>query len=439
MTKNGWYVVAVLMLASISANVDRQILSLLVIPIERDLHISDTQMSWLMGPAFALFYGVMGIPLATLADRWSRRNVMAWGVALWSAFTTACAVARTFAGLFLLRVGVGFGEATINAPSVSLIAEYFPTRLLGRAMSVYSLGIFFGSGVAYFVGGVIVSLTAAQGRWTLPIVGAVYPWQTVFLAVGLPGLVIALLLMTIRERRSPPPLEGDQSGGIGAYVSANRRLFATQALGFSAYASVNYGIAGWLPAFFVRTYGWDAGEAGRVQGLLTMTIGVIGAVGGGWVADAFVRRGRTDGPLLVGMVGAAGMLVFAPLYPLMPTASLAVAGLAIVNLFAALPWGPAQAAIAEMVPAPLRSRGAAVYFLALNFLSALIGPPAVAFFTDSVFRDQSAVRYSLAIVTAVGMTLTLLLLGAARAPYRATVSLLSAKSQQPTANGAVGG
>ena len=158
------------------------------------------------------------------------------------------------------------------------------------------------------------------------------------------------------------------------------------------------------------------------MGLLTMTVGVVGAIAGGWLADAFVRRGRTDGTLLVGMVGAVGMLITATLFPLMPRASLAVAGLAVVNLFAALPWGPAQAAVAEIVPAPLRARGAAVYFLALSLASALVGPPAVAFFTDTVFRDQHAVRYSLAIVNAIGMTLTLLLLlGYARAPYRQTV------------------
>lgn len=414
------------MLASISANVDRQILSLLVVPIERDLHISDTKMGLLMGPAFALFFLVLGVPLATLADRWSRRNVMAWGVALWSVFTGACAIARTYASLFALRVGVGFGEATINAPSVSLIAEYFPARLLSRAMSVYSLGIFFGSGVAYFIGGVIVSLTATSGMWTIPILGAVHPWQSVFLAVGLPGILVAMLLATVRERRAPAATPGDAESdrGIGAYLLAHPRLFTTQALGYAVSASVNYGIAAWLPVFFVRTYGWDAGLAGRVQGLLTMTVGVAGAVAGGWVADAFVRRGRTDGPLLVGIVGALGMLVTATLYPLMPTAAAAVALLAVVNIFAALPWGPAQAAIAEMVPVPLRSRGAAVYFLAVNFLSALIGPPAVAFFTDSIFRDPAAVRYSLAVVNAAGMVITLVLLGLARVPYRQTVARL---------------
>jgi hypothetical protein len=145
--------------------------------------------------------------------------------------------------------------------------------------------------------------------------------------------------MTVRERAPGVTATPMQRRGpsIAAYINANRRLFFAQTLGYSVSASVNYGIAGWLPTFFVRTYGWDSGQAGRVQGLLTMSIGVIGALAGGWLADGFVRRGRTDGPLLVGIVGAGGMLVAATLYPLMPTASLAVVGLAVVNLFAALP------------------------------------------------------------------------------------------------------
>jgi len=155
-SRYAWYVVAVLTLASVSANIDRQILSLLVPAIERDLKISDTQMSYLIGLAFSIFYTVLGLPIARLADRSNRRNIMATGVGLWSLFTTACATATTYARLLLLRIGVGVGEATLLAPSVSLIADYFPRETRGRAMSVFSSAIFFGSGLAYVLGGWVV-------------------------------------------------------------------------------------------------------------------------------------------------------------------------------------------------------------------------------------------------------------------------------------------
>src|SRR6266567_832919 len=141
-SRYAWYVVAVLTLASVSGNIDLFILTLLVAPIKRDLGISDTQMSLLIGLAFSIFFTVLGLPIARWADRSNRRNIMAAGVALWSVFTAACATAQTFGRLMLLRVGVGVGEASLLAPSVSLIADYFPREARGRAMSVYSIANF---------------------------------------------------------------------------------------------------------------------------------------------------------------------------------------------------------------------------------------------------------------------------------------------------------
>lgn len=415
-------------LAYVSAFVDRQILSLLVPPIKRDLGISDTQMSYLIGLAFSVFFTVLGLPIARLADRGNRRNIMAGGIGLWSIFTSLCATAQTYGRLLLLRVGVGVGEATINAPSVSLIADYFPREQLSRAMSVFSLGIFLGSGLAYFIGGSIVGVVSEQGRWVLPVVGAIRPWQSVFLVVGLPGLVVMLLFFTIREpaRRGGTGAAGTVApasyGALFGYLRANRRTFATHSLGFAVSALVNYGIAAWLATFLIRTYGWTAARAGHVQGVLTMTIGVGGTLAGGWMADWYVRRGTIDGPLRVGMIGAAGMLVSATAYPLMPTASWAVAWLAIVNFFAAFPWGAASAAAAEIVPSALRAQGAAIYFFVLNLVSSTLGPTSVAWLTDYVFRDERAVRYSLAVVNVVGMTVALALFAFGLPAYRRTVA-----------------
>ena len=420
-----WYVVAVLTLASISANIDRQILNLLVPAIERDLEISDTQMSYLIGFAFSVFYTVLGLPIARLADRSNRRNIMAAGVGLWSLFTAACVTAGTYGRLLLLRIGVGVGEATLAAPSVSLIADYFPREARGRAMSVFSSAIFFGSGLAYFLGGWIVGLAEQQGTWTVPVLGAIRPWQTVFLFVGLPGLVVMLLFFTIREPRHASSGAGASSvplGAVWAYVLANRRTFATQSFGFAISATVNYGIAVWLAAFFVRTYGWSVTRAGLVQGSLTMTVGVAAAILGGWVADRFVKRGVTDGPLRVGMIGAAGMLLSATAYPLMPTAAWAVAWLVAVNFFAAFPWGAASTAAAEIMPASIRTQGVALYFFILNLVSAAFGPSLVAWCTDYVFHDRAMVRYSLALVNVAGMASALILLRAGLPAYRKTLA-----------------
>ena len=145
-TRYAWYVVAVLTLANISANVDQYILSLLVEPIKRDLGISETQMGLLLGAAFSIFYALLGFPIARLADRTNRRNTIAGGIALWSAFTSLCATAHTYARLFLFRIGVGVGEASLNGPGVSLLSDYFPRERRARALSIYSLGVYIGAG-----------------------------------------------------------------------------------------------------------------------------------------------------------------------------------------------------------------------------------------------------------------------------------------------------
>ena len=416
-----WYVVGVLTLANVSGFLDRQVLSLLVPAIERDLHISDTQMSYLIGLSFSVFYTVLGLPIAWWADRANRRSVMAIGVALWSLMTMACGLASTYPRLLLARIGVGVGEASLNAPSVSLIADHFPRERVSIAMSVWSLGSFLGSGLAYFIGGWIVGLVATTSTITFPIVGALRSWQLVFVIVGAPGLVIALLLLTVSDPRpSGRAARTASDAALIPYVVANLRTFATLGFGFALSASVNFGIAAWLATFLVRTYGWTPARAGVVQGILTMTVGVGGTLAGGRVAAVLVRRGHVDAPLRTGVIGAAGMLVSASLYPLMPTAALAVAWLVVVNFFAAFPWGPAAAAAAEIVPGPIRTQGVALYFFVLSLVSGTLGPTAVAFFTDSVFGDPQALRYSLVVVNVIGMLLTMGLLWFGMAAYRRT-------------------
>jgi MFS family permease len=419
-----WYVVAILTLANISGFVDRQVLNLLVKPIEQDFGITDTQMSYLQGWGFALFYTLLGFPIARWADRSSRRNIIGAGVGVWSVFTALCASAASFGRLLLMRIGVGVGEATLQAPSVSLLADYFPRERLSRAMSVYSLGIFFGSGLGYLIGAWVASVVGIGTRWHLPLLGDIRPWQSAFLIVGLPGLLIAILVFTIAE---PARRNVDQAGRylpLGVFfrwVRENFVTYFTHGVGFATSAAVNFALAAWIPTFFLRTYGWSEPRAGRVMGILTMTVGVLGVLTGGWVADSFVKRGRVDGPLRLGIVGAFGMLVSATAFPLMPNAYAAVAALTVVNFFAAFPWGPAAAGAAEIAPTPLRAQGAALYWFLLSLISGTLGPTSVALFTDHLF-GRDGVRYSIASVNAIGMTIVILLFAAGLGSYRRTIA-----------------
>jgi MFS family permease len=188
-----WYVVGVLMLVYVFSFLDRQIFSLIVGPLRRDLHISDTQVSLLQGFSFAVFYTFFGIPIGRLADVYNRRTIIVAGLLLWSAFTAGCGLAGTFLGLLLLRMGVGVGEAALSPAAYSLITDYFPARRLATAISVYSMGIYIGSGLSFLLGGIAVRYATTQEMWTLPIVGAMRPWQLIFFIVGLPGLLLVPL------------------------------------------------------------------------------------------------------------------------------------------------------------------------------------------------------------------------------------------------------
>ena len=422
---HAWYAVAILTLANVSGSVDRQILSLLVTPIKRDLHVTDTQLSLLMGLSFVVFYSVLGLPIGRWVDRGRRPLIVALGAAVWSVLTAASGLARTFGQLFAARVGVGIGEATLGPAAVSIIADTFPPRRLGTAMSVYMLGTFFGSGVGYALSAWIVGAIDAPGFITLPIVGDIRPWQTIFFMVGLPGVVVALLALTMRV---PARLTAEGATDIGvplrevlAYVRRNARTIVGLSLGFACSASVNYGIGAWLATFFVRTHGWTIQHAGTVQGILTMIFGVIGTLGGGRLTDYWAARGITDAPIRVGIMGAVGMLVFAGLYPAVSSANVAAALLIPVNIFAALPWGAANAAIAQAMPSRMRGQGSALYQLVVNLLSGALGPTAVALLTDKVFGNESSLRWSLVVCTVVGMTFTIALLSWARPAFRKTV------------------
>jgi len=402
-----WFVVAILMLAYVSSFVDRQIMSLLVGPIKRDLGISDTRMGLLMGFSFALFYSVLGFPIGRLADRRSRRGIMAWGIAAWSAMTVLCGLARSYWQLFLARVGVGVGEAALSPPAYSLIADYFPRDRLGTAIGVYSLGIYLGSGIALMLGGWIVSAVGGATSWHLPLIGAVRPWQAVFILIGLPGVFLALLIRTIRE-----PVRGAMSEGastaevpiaeVVGYVKRHAKAFLSHNVGFALIAMVNYGWAFWVPTFLIRTHGWTPQHAGYVYGLWTATFGVAGVVTGGYLGDVLARRGHGDAKLRVGLTGAVAQIGATLLFLYAPTRFMEVA-LIPSTFVASFGFGAAAAGVQEISPVPMRAQTSALYLFIVNLVGLGIGPSFVASLTDYVFHDELLIGRSILVVSMIGL------------------------------------
>ena len=390
-----WWAVALLLALYVLSFVDRQVINLMVAPIRAEFAIGDLGVSLLMGFAFAAFYTFFGIPIARLADSRSRRGIIAVGLAIWSAATGACGLARTYTTLLLARMGVGVGEAALSPAAYSLLADSFPPRRRGTAMGVYSMGSYLGSGLALLLGGYLIAFVGENRTHEVPIVGPMRSWQLVFLLVGIPGLLLVPLLATVVE-----PARGRSSGGIPfretlRYFSENRAAFLTHNLGFALLAFSGYGSAAWLPTFLQRDHGMSAAESGIALGWIMATAGTLGIVFGGWLADRFAAGGRRDATMRVGLVASLVWIPSGVLYALVEDKSLALVLLVPTLFTSGMPWGAAAAAVQEMTPGPMRAQATAVYLFAINLIGLGIGPSAVAYLTQNVYRDDFAVRYSL--------------------------------------------
>ncbi len=433
-----WSTVAILMVAYVLSFIDRQILNLLVAPIRRDLMISDTQMSLLMGLSFALFYTVCGIPLGRLADTKSRRGLIAVGVLFWSAMTAACGMARLYWQFLLCRIGVGVGEAALSPAAYSLIADSFPADRRATAISVYSMGVYLGSGLAFLLGGLVIKFASAQGDVLLPVLGEVRPWQLIFLLLGAAGVVFTLLMLAVRE----PARRGVGAGvavplaEVGRYIRANRRTVLCHNFGFAGLAFAGYGSAAWIPTFFIRTYGWDAGHVGVVYGGIVAVFGCLGIVFGGRLADWMAKRGRTDANMRVGLYAALGALPFVMTVPLVGSANMAALLMAPTVFFLSMPFGVAPAAIQDIMPNSMRGQASAIYLFVITLIGLGIGPTAVALVTDYVFADDNALRYSLLLVTSLAVLSSVYLLNKGLRPYRDSVVRLQQWAAEPVAGGA---
>ena len=241
-----WYVVGVLCAAYLFAFIDRIIVGLLTPAIQADLGISDTQAGLLQGMAFALFYTIFGLPLGWLADRWSRKRLLSIGMTVWSVMTATCGLASSFLLLFLARVGVGIGEATLNPCAASMISDYFPARTRPRAFGVYVLGTALGAVLTYLTGGFVIGALQTHATVSVPFLGDLKSWQVTFLAVGLPGLIPALLFMfTVKEPRRldlAAARKGNASWAeTGAFLKLNRTTFFCQFLGVALILMAGYG------------------------------------------------------------------------------------------------------------------------------------------------------------------------------------------------------
>lgn len=391
----GWYAVVVLSLSLLVNFLDRGLLALLVPQLKADLHLSDTQISLIMGFAFVLFYMVLGLPIARFADVGNRKRLIAAGLVLWSGATALCGAARSFGQLFLFRVGVGVGEACTGPASFSLLGDLFPPEKLPRALAVMNFGYIAGNGLALLIGGTLVSLLAHADSVVVPILGELRVWQAAFLAVGMPGLLVALLMLTVPEPVRRVEGKAPSIGEVARFLSENRMVYGPLIGSISIATIVGVGSASWSPAFYMRTFGWDVGLVGLVTGLTWLVVAPVGAILGSQLAERFARAGHDDANLRVVIYSMLIAFPFLAAAPLMPTGWLAALLNAIGIFGTSLLFGPQNAAIQIVTPGRMKGQVTAVMLFGFNIIGFGFGPTVTALFTDYLFRDEMQVGYAL--------------------------------------------
>jgi len=367
--------------------IDRQIIGILAVPIKADLSLSDTQLGLMGGLAFAMFYTSLGIPIAMLADRYSRTWIMTAALTIWSAMTAVSGLATNFWQLFIARMGVGVGEAGGVAPAYSLIVDFFPPSQRARAISIYSFGIPIGSSIGIVFGGIVATLI---------------DWRVAFFIVGLAGVVLApIFRMTIKEPqrgRFDRQRENTNAPGIREIMRtlAGKPSFWLLSVGASCSSMMGYGVFFWLPSFFVRSFEMTLLNASLFFGAILLIGGVAGIWAGGWLGDRYGHKKRAQ----YATIPAFAFLATIPFYILgilSPTLTLTFFAMLFPTALGLIWIGPVLSTVQHLVRPDMRATASAIFLFTNNLLGIGVGTWAIGALSDALqvqFGDDS-LRYSI--------------------------------------------
>ena len=406
-------------------------MALLVGPIREDFNITDFQFSLLHGLAFTLFYIFLGLPVGWLADRFSRKWIISSGILFWSVMTSLCGFAKNFSTLFLARVGVGVGEATLSPATYSMLSDLYSPAKLRWATAVFAMGITLGSGTSYMIGGWLYDQLANTDLTNLPVFGDLLsgfsPWQLTFIIVGLPGVLVVLMLLFVKEpvrtsssnvvHNDPMPLSE-----VKSFLLDNWQVYTAMIMSVSMMAIVGYGTLIWYPEFLVRTYSMSKTEAGSLLGLIFIIAGTGGTFAGAWFAGVLQKMGYQDANFRVVMIAATFLIIPGVVAPLLDNSDLVIALTAVIIFVHYTHFGVAMAGLQLVTPARMRAQVSAILLFMANLFGLALGGSFVAFFTDFVFGDDLSLRYSLASVCAVFYPIAAILVAWGLKYYRQTLA-----------------
>ena len=400
------YALGLLFLAYVLSFIDRQILALLVGPIRAEFGITDFEYSLLQGAAFALLYTVAGLPLGRLADKYSRKWVIAGSVFFWSLATCTCGTAKNFWQLFMARMAVGGGEAGLAPSAYSIITDSYRPQHFGYAMAFYKSAVKVGGATALILGGFLIDFYTEIGVIEVPIIGTVQPWQATLITVGLPGLLLTLMLTTIKEpTRKNVILTSTGSSHlpvstVARFLWQRKRTYLSLFMGSSMLAMAGYGSAAWYPEFFVRTYGMSRSEAGSSYGTIMLVGGTLGVMLGPWLANRLAVK-HTDSYVRAIMYVSILALFPAVAAPLMGSKVLTLIMLFPATMFGGAYLGVMAASFQPITPNQMRGQTTAIYIFVTNIFGMAVGTSVLAAFTDFLYQDDNKLHLSIATANAI--------------------------------------
>jgi MFS family permease len=404
-----WWGLICLLLCYFMYFVDRNILTLLVAPVRRDLAINDSQMGLLQGYSFSVFSGLMAIPFAWWADRRSRRNTMIFGLALWGASTVASGFTTTFTQLMFTRMGLGMGEAALSPVAFAMISDYFPKSRRGLAVGIYGVGGFGGIGLSYLIGGAVLAAFRGVDRVTLPILGEFSLWHAAFITVGCITLALAALMFTARE---PPRIDSRvqvaESGvSFFGHLQHHWGAFWLVIGGYICLGILAIGWFAWLPSYFIRVFKMPPITAGIEVGWVTTVAGVTGAIVGGTIADWLMRREVRGGKLVNLFIMFCLWIPCAFGILLSDSAALSLVWVFVFTFADGIGFMQYGNVMQEMFPSHLKARSVASWNVCSSMLSYGIGPLMFGLSTDFLFHGDTGLRYALGLdslpIIAIGL------------------------------------
>lgn len=395
-----WRALPVLILLYALSLLDRQVLTLMVGPIKRDLGLSDFQVGLLQGLVFSVFYSVAALPIGWLVDRFPRRPIIWLGVTAWGLAAAMCGLAQNYTQLLVARLGVGVGEAALSPAAYSMLADLFRPSRLALALSVLMIGSSLGNGAAIGLGGLVVSFAEGTEGVTLPIVGHLASWQFVFVVTGLPGLVLGAAIFLIGEPRRRDRMASARQASPAEtlrFIGARKAFFATHFLGFGLLSIVGWGFTSWLPAYMGREFGWSIAQLSIPLALIIGLGGTFGTLATGALVDRLFADGRTDAHMRVYAIIACGMSIcgVAAFQTSSPWLFLALATPIASSMVLAATAG---AALQIVTPNEMRGQIGALFLLVMNGIGMGLGPTLVGALTDFIFRDEARLGLSMTLL-----------------------------------------